>query len=65
MSIVKILYNTLVLFACGAIQLIGVLIDGAIKLFTEINRLLEVLHGKLLEQLEKKRIRKRVIDVSL
>lgn len=49
MSIINILYKTVILFACSMIQVFGVLIEGASKLFAEIGKYLELAHDKLVD----------------
>lgn len=58
MAIINILYKTAILFACSMIQVFGVLIEGAAKLFDKSGEYLEVLHDKLIEKADVKITRK-------
>lgn len=58
MSIIKILARTTVLFACSAVQTIGVLAEGATKLTTKITEDLCALDDKLQKEPVKKQKKK-------
>ena len=59
MAIINILYKTAVLFACSMLQVFGVLIEGAAKLFDKFGEYLEVLHDKLVDKADVKITRER------
>jgi hypothetical protein len=59
MAIINILYKTAVLFACSMLQVFGVLIEGAAKLFDKFGEYLEILHDKLVDKADIEMKRKK------
>lgn len=58
MSIINILYKTAILLACSIIQVIGVIVEGAARLFREIGKYLELAHDTLVRVSENKKVYK-------
>ena len=65
MSIIDILWKTLILLCCSIIKVFAVLAEGFAKLFGKIGELLEKLHDQLLNQVDRKIGKKSRIDVTL
>lgn len=66
MSIIKILYKTMILFVCCIVQMIGVLTEGVSRLFDEFGGYLILLHDKLIKLLEvRKKVKKAEIEAPL
>lgn len=54
MEILKILVRTCVLFVCGIIQVIGVLVEGVSRLLLKLGEYLAILDDKLSKRVDKK-----------
>lgn len=54
MEILKILARTGILFVCSVIQLLGVLAEGACRLFSKLGEYLAKLDDKLSKRVDKK-----------
>ena len=54
MDILKILVRTCVLFVCGIIQVLGVLVEGVCKLLSKLGEYLVILDDKLSKRVNKK-----------
>lgn len=64
MSIINILYKTVILLTCGIVQLIAVLFEGIGMIFEKLSDYLYNGRDKLMEQLEKKKETKKETNVT-
>lgn len=57
MSIINILVRTFILFVCGIVQVIGVVVEGAARILDQLGKyacfLDDKLSGKVLKKIEK------------
>lgn len=64
MSMLQLIWKTIVLFICSIIQVIGVLIEGMAKILSKAAKLLEIAHDRVYD-LKIQRKKKVHIDVPL
>ena len=64
MSIINILYKTVILLTCGIVQLVAVLFEGIGMIFEKLSDYLYNGRDKLMEQLEKKKETKKETNVT-
>lgn len=64
MSIINILYKTVILLTCGIVQLVAVLFEGIGMIFEKLSDYLYNGRDKLMEQLEKKKETKKENNVT-
>lgn len=66
MSVINLLWKTIVLFICSIIQVIGVVVEGIAKILFAITKILEKAHDKVLGCANIKKKNKKVhINVPL
>ena len=67
MSIIKILWETIVLLIVSIIQVIGVIVEGIAKMSFAIARILEKAYGKVLDwrTIEKKKKTKKEVHIDI
>ena len=66
MSIIKLLWKTIILLVCSIIQTIGILIEGIAKILMRTAKLLEKAHDRVLDCSEPEKEKEQVhIDVAL
>ena len=64
MSIINILYKTVILLTCGIVQLIAVLFEGIGMIFEKLSDYLYSGRDKLMRQLENKKETKKENNVT-
>ena len=66
MSIIKLLWKTIILLVCSIIQVVGVLVEGIAKILLRTAKLLEKAHDRVLDCSDLKKKKKgKYIDVAL
>lgn len=67
MSIIKLIWKTIILLVCSLIQVVGVLIEGIAKILFKTSELLEKAHDRVLDcgDLKKRKKKGKYIDVAL
>ena len=59
MSIIKLIWKTIILLICSIIQLIGVLVEGMAKILSRTAKILEKAHDRVLDLGSKKKEEKK------